>query len=761
MGEVKHVYRLNWPGFSVTGSAVDLTNESGISGSAMTPASVINPERLKCMAAEYLRGIDLSPIDEAWEMAAVVHKDTAHFSGEPYLLHALEVASTLASMRLDLDTIVSGLLHGVLKRGMEPAELRQKFGDDVAYIVGGMTRITTVKFNNRQTSQAEYVRRMLMAMAKDIRVLLVRLVDRFQDMLVLSLVSREQQREVARETMDLYAPLAGRLGIDWLKRGFEDRAFKFLHPQDYEDISTRLQATLTERQAYVDRVVAVLTNKLTEGGVTPKLVFGRPKHLFSIYKKLIAQNITIDQVYDRVAFRIIVGSVNQCYEALGLIHADWVPVPGRIKDFISVPKPNNYQSLHTTVNGPENQFMEIQIRTEEMDRVAQEGVAAHWAYKEGQPIEDRDAKLFRGLKGIVNSLREVEDPREFLEGLRGELHDPEVYALTPNGEVKELPAGSCPLDFAYAIHTEVGDHCKGAKVNGRMVPLKYQLQNGDIVEIITAPDQRPRRGWLDFVKTNRARTRIRAWLRREERDRALALGKEISERELRRHDLSIKKLVKSGHIKVLFKELRCNSLDDMLVKIGSGDITVQMLLKALDPPEMRQEHELAGAPSSPEELAAAMVSRQHDRSKAGTTALTIDGIDDMLVKISQCCRPVPGDPIIGFITSGRGVSVHKSDCRNLLSADPRRWIEVDWHREEGRNYRADLFIVTENRRTIHTEISAVISTDVAQITSIAAHTTATDTVEFTIGVQVNDVDHLAQVMRNLRHLEPVISVRRI
>jgi guanosine-3',5'-bis(diphosphate) 3'-pyrophosphohydrolase len=728
----------------------------------MQQASVVNPGGLKLLAANYLHDVDLTPIDEAWDIAVEVHRGGKHFSGEPYLIHALEVASTLASMHLDLDTILAGLLHGSLKNGVPFEKLEEKFGRDVAYIVSGTTKITNVHYNNSLTSQAENVRRMLLAMAKDIRVLLVRLIDRLQDMLLLDLVDRQKQLEVARETMDLYAPLASRLGIDWLKRQLEDFAFKFLYPAEYEDLNTKLESSLTERQSYVDEMIAVLYDKLQQGDVSPSRILGRPKHLYSIYKKLMAQNIPLERVYDKVAFRVIVGDVKECYEALGIIHANWSPVPGRIKDFISVPKANNYQSMHTTVVGPRDHFIEIQIRTEEMDRVAQEGVAAHWAYKEDQKVNDRDARLFRELKTLVNSLQDVEDSREFLESLRGELHDPEVYALTPNGEVKELPAQSCPIDFAYAIHTEVGNHCAGAKVNGRLVPLKYELQNGDIVEIITSVNQRPRRGWLDLVKTSRARARIRSWFRREERDKALLLGREICERELKKHNLTLKRLVKSGHIKVLLKSLRCNSLDDMLVKVGSGAITIETLVKALDPPEMRHEREPAPSEMTPGQLAEAMVSTQHrSGSNRSGSAISIDGIDDMLAKVSQCCNPVPGDPIVGFITTGRGVSVHKSDCANLLSSDPQRWIEVYWNNPENQNYRAQIQVTASNSRGIFADISSAIGVDNASIVEISAHITPEDRAEFSIALEVKDLEHLQLVLKHLRQMEGVISVRRL
>jgi GTP diphosphokinase / guanosine-3',5'-bis(diphosphate) 3'-diphosphatase len=721
---------------------------------------MINPRGLKVLAANYLQGVDLSLIDTAWDVVVKVHGDKRHFSGESYLVHALEVSSTLASMHLDLETVLAGLLHGVLKEGVTIEELQEKFGKDVAAIVDGSTRITAVHYDSKLASQAENVRKMLLAIAADIRVLLVKLVDRLQDMFLLDLVDREMQQEMARETMDLYAPLASRIGIDWLKRELEDLAFKFLHPEEHADLAGRLENSLDERQEYVDEMITILHGKLAESNIPTVRIIGRPKHLYSIYKKLVVQNIPLERVYDRVAFRIIVETVSECYEALGIIHANWAPVPGRIKDFISSPKVNNYQSLHTTVVGPRGHFIEIQIRTEEMDRVAQEGVAAHWAYKEGQKVSASDARLFRELKKLVKTLHEVEDPREFLDSVKGELYEPDVFALTPGGQIKELPLGSCPIDFAYAVHTEVGDHCVGAKVNGRLVQLKYQLQTGDIVEIITSPNQSPRRGWLDLVKTSRAKARIRNWLRREEKDKALKLGREICERELKNNNTTIKKIIKSGHIRMLLKALRCNSLEDMLIKVGSGVINVNSLVKALQPPELQQEKDQAGPELPPAQLAALLVSQSSEK-EPGKTGISIDGIDGMLVKISQCCSPVPGDSIVGFITTGRGVSVHKADCGNLLSTDPQRWIKVSWAGLEDRHYKAGIHVSAENRRGIFAEISSAISADNANILEVSAHVTPADTADLTISLEVANLDHLQVLMQHLRQMEHVISVRRI
>ena len=727
----------------------------------MPHGSMINPRGLKVLAANYLQDVDLSLIDEAWAVVVKVHGGKRHFSGEPYLIHALEVASMLASMHLDLETVLAGMLHGVLKEGVTREQLQEKFGNDVAAIVEGSTRITEVQYDSKLTSQAENVRKLLLAIAADIRVLLVKLVDRLQDMFLLDMVDRETQVEMARETMDLYAPLASRIGIDWLKRELEDLAFKYLYPLEYADLAGRLENSLDERQRYVDELITILHEKLAENDITALRIIGRPKHLFSIYKKLVVQNIPLERVYDKVAFRIIVESVNGCYETLGVIHASWAPVPGRIKDFISSPKANNYQSLHTTVVGPSGHFIEIQIRTEEMDRVAQEGVAAHWAYKEGQKVTQKDARLFRELKKLVKSLHEVEDPREFLDSVKGELYEPDVYALTPGGQVKEFPLGSCPIDFAYAVHTEVGDHCVGAKVNGRLVPLKYQLQIGDIVEIITSPNQRPRRGWLDLVKTSRAKARIRNWLRREEKEKALKLGREICEREIRNNNTSLKKIIKSGHIRLLLKHLRCNSLEDMLIKVGSGVINVHTLVKALQPPELQQEKDNVAYELSPEELAARLGSPQTIEKEPGRAGISIDGIDGMLVKISQCCNPLPGDGIIGFITTGRGVSVHKVDCVNLLSSDPQRWIEVSWAGLEDKHYKVGIHVSAENRRGIFAEVSSAIGSDNANIVEVSAHVTPADTADLTITLEVENLDHLQILMQHLRQMEHVISVRRL
>ena len=710
------------------------------------------------LAKGYLHDMDLAPLQDAYEYAVKVHDSKLHpISGEPYISHVLAVAEILLTMKLDLQTVVSGLLHGVFKAdpSISVKEFEKEFGRDVANIVRGSTKITNVQFNSKLTYQAENIRKLLLAMSTDIRVLLVKLADRLHDMRSYILEDRSLQQELAQETLELYAPLASRLGIDWMKRELEDLSFKFNYPDEYKDLTGRIESSTSDREIYVKEVIGILHKKLAENNLTDCEIIGRPKHLFSIYKKIIAQNIPLEKVYDKVAFRIIVNSVQECYEALGTVHANWPPVPGRIKDFISSPKANNYQSMHTTVIGPYGEFMEVQIRTHEMDRVALEGVAAHWAYKEGQAISKDDAKVFKGLKQLVKWLQELKDPQEFLDSVRGELYEPDVYALTPNGEVKEFPQGSTPVDFAYVIHTEVGNRCVGAKVNGKIVPLKYRLQNGDLVEIITSAKQKPRRDWLKLVKTSRAKSRIRQWLRREENEKAINVGREICERELRKYETSLKKIIKTGHMRQLLKTLRCNSLEDLLGKVGSGSLAIRNVIKVLQPAELRVEEE-----TQEKELESIESAAHRKEFKADDEGISIEGVDDMLVKISQCCLPVPGDRIMGFITTGRGISIHKANCHNLLATDPQRRIEVSWSADDKTVHRAHIYVATQNKKGMLAAVSNAISIDDANILELDAKVSADNVATNKIVVEVEDLDHLSRLLQHLRQIDGVLEARR-
>ena len=704
-------------------------------------------------AAGYLPQQQLPIIEEAYAFAAKAHEGHFRPNGDPYITHALSVAQILASMRLDADTIVSGLFHGILKdpdTGVAEEAIRKKFGKDVAHIVNGATKISEVQYNSKIDYQAENIRKMLLAMATDIRVLLVKLADRLNDMQILDFPP-EQQVEFAQETLDLYAPLASRLGIDWMKRELEDRAFSVLHPEEYNKLDQMIVSSLGDREKYVADIKELLSEKLIEHGISDFVILGRPKHLFSIYRKLLVQKITLDKVYDKVAFRIILKTVRECYQALGMVHALWPPIDHRIKDYISQPKENMYQSLHTSVIGPSGEFMEIQIRTEEMDRVAKEGIAAHWAYKEGAKISEQDATTFQWLKQLVQWLQELKDPKEFLDTVKNELSQAKkIYVLTPDGEVKELPAGATPLDFAYAIHTEVGNHCTGARINGTMVSLKTELKNGDAVEIITSQNQHPHQGWLNLVKTGRARSRVRHWLRQEEQTKSLRLGEEICDRELKKHALSLKKLVKSGELKWILKKLHCNALRELLIRVGSGQITIKQIIQLLFPEKdegQESEQRLPGLAATPPP------SRETD------DAITIDGIPDMMVRISQCCMPMPGEEIMGFITAGRGISVHKATCPNLLNTDPQRWLKVRWN-DTKTSHRAQIHVIAQDHKGLLAELCNLLSDTDANIVNIDAHSSKDQIAHLNLIIEVNSLDHLSTVLQRIRQKNGIMEAKR-
>ncbi|TBV81858.1 MAG: bifunctional (p)ppGpp synthetase/guanosine-3',5'-bis(diphosphate) 3'-pyrophosphohydrolase [Desulfobulbaceae bacterium] len=709
-------------------------------------------------AASHMPDEDLAPLRKAHALAEKVHTKQRHYlSGRPYMEHALAVTAILAAMRLDVATLVAGMLHGILKQQEQPisqAKLRSEFGKDIADIVAGTTRITAVKFNSRLAYQAENIRKMLLAMAADIRVLLVRLADRLHDMQTLKVEDQETRREIAQETMELYAPLAGRLGIDWIKRELEDLSFSHLHPASYQKLRAKIQTSLPNREAHVERIKSLLSLHLRQNDLTSFRILGRPKHLYSIHKKLLVQNITIDKIYDKVAFRIIAPNVKECYQILGVIHSFWTPIDGRFKDFISHPKANGYQSIHTSVIGPDGDFMEIQIRTEDMDRIASEGIAAHWAYKEGGAASKRDVKLFKWLKQLVGMLQELEDPRELLETVKGELYEDDIYALTPNGEVKGFPRGSTPVDFAYSVHTEVGNHCNGAKVNGQITPLRTPLKNGDVVEIIISPHRKPSRNWLHIVKTSRARNRIRQWFNQEERKQQLLMGREICERELRKHEISFKKLVKTGHFKELLKKLSCNSLDDLLQRVGAKKLTTEAIIRQLQPEELRRKAEISEA----DRLERISRSRE-SKPKKHDEVVRVDGVAGIASKLANCCLPVPGDEIIGFITTGRGITVHKNNCPNLLAGEPARRTAVRWSDGPKNVYRASVVVTGRNQKGLLAAISSAITTADTNIASLEV-STSTDGARFKMILEIGGMEHLQHILQHIRQLDGVLDANR-
>lgn len=709
-------------------------------------------KQLLTRCKQHLTPEEINTLGATCEYAASYYRDKTQPNQEKVLSHHMSVALILADMHLDLETLQAALLAGVavIDKDKTSKILSNKFNKNVTNIVMGASKITALRPMTNLTSQAENIRKMFLAMSSDIRILLLILGNRLHDMRLMSMPSN-QQRKFASETMDIYAPLASRLGIDWLKRELEDTSFCYLHPEEYQSIKEQVDSSLMDRSTYVEEVKKILSRLLRKNDINDFQILGRPKHLYSIYRKLIVQKITLEKVYDKVAFRIIVQSKKECYTALGLVHELWPPIDGRFKDFISSPKSNMYQSLHTSVIGPFGNFMEIQIRTEDMDQIAKEGVAAHWAYKEGKSISNKDAKLFKWLKQLVQSLHEIKEPGEFLQTVKDELGRSDIYVLTPNGDIKELPLGSTSLDFAYAIHTEVGHKCCGTKINGRLVPLRTPLQNSDVVEIMTSASQQPNRGWLTMVKTSRAKNRIRNWLRQDELQKSIELGREIADKNLRRHELSLKKIIKTGHLREILKKAGSNTIDDLLAKIGAGKITPERISQILLPPELVKVE-----PESPP----AILEKKRTITKGKDDGIIIDGIDNMLINISKCCLPMPGDDIIGFITSGRGVSIHKTECPNLRSSDPARLIEVNWSAEDQAVHQAMVQITALDHKGLLVEICNSVNTDDANIINIEAHTNKDNMALVNFMVEVNDLNHLGVMLRNLGKIEGVLEAKR-
>jgi len=693
---------------------------------------------------------DVSLIEKAYVYSAKAHAGQVRLSGEPYLMHPLGVSGILARMRLDVFSIASGLLHDTLEdTDTKVDDLKRLFGTEVAQIVDGVTKIGKFEFSSHEERQAENMRKMILAMADDIRVVLIKLADRLHNMRTLNYHAVGKQRLIARETMDIYAPLAGRLGIDWIKTELEDLSFSYLDPDVYEEIVSGLKRNEEERERYIKEVKDVIEEKLAELDLKGK-VSGRPKHIYSIYKKMIAQNLDLEHIYDIIAFRIILNSIRECYEALGVIHSSWKPIPGRFKDYIGMPKANMYQSLHTTVIGPYGERVEIQIRTEEMHRIANEGIAAHWVYKEGRSVPESDSKRFTWLRELLEWQQDLKDPREFLETVRVDLFPDDVYVFTPNGDVKAFPRGSTPIDFAFSVHTEVGNQCTGARVNGKLVPLKYELKNGDIVEIITSSKHVPSKDWLKIVKTSRARTRIRYWIKTEERERSITLGREICEREFRKHGMNFTKYLNSDEFLQVAKSFSLQKVEDLLASIGYGKISalqaIGKLTSLIEPEE------------KPDELLIERPERKERPLHRG--GVLVKGVDDILVRFAKCCNPLPGEQIAGFITRGRGVSVHRADCPSLLSSGFERRIEVDWDRDAEEVHPVGLAVICANVKGMLAAISGALSNHDINILQANVRTRVDNRAECKFVVEVRDTDHLLGAMAAVRKIKNVIDVQR-
>ena len=697
---------------------------------------------------------DIELLRRAYVFSAMEHKGQVRRSGEPYLTHPLSVAEVLAEQRLDVVTIVSGLLHDVVEDTLTTIErIEELFGPDVAHIVEGVTKISAIPFSSSEERQAENFRKMLLAMVDDVRVILVKLADRLHNMRTLRHLPEDRRRRVAQETLDIYAPIAHRLGMSKVKNELEDLAFQHLEPEVYESLRKRVESKRRATQDAVEDLRRTITRTLEAAGVPVLQIHGRIKRLYSIRQKLKRQQIDLKQVYDLVALRIVTQSVKDCYAALGVIHHAWSPVPGRIKDFIAMPRPNGYQALHTSVVSERGFPFEVQIRTEEMHRISEDGIAAHWKYKEGRVGAERDEQYFQWLRHLLEWQQEVHDPHEFIQHLKIDLYPDEVYSFTPRGEVKSFPRGATPIDFAYAIHTDVGHQCVGARVNGKMVALRTKLQNGDIVEIVTSANHTPSRDWLSIVATSRARNRIKHFIQAEERTRSVEIGRRLFEREARRYGLNPKSILESESLAAAVGDYGVQRVDDLLAAIGYGKVVPRNVLVKLVPQGQLKERPPDGA----------IASAVRRVLRSGDDKITVRGLDDVMVFLARCCNPIKGEPIVGYITRGKGVSVHALTCPNVVNLlyDAERRIDVAWDKSsEDGAYVVHLKIQVEDRKGLLAAISSTIAGINTNIRHVEAVTRDDHLGHIDMTLEVSDLKHLERVVKSLRGVDGVLDVER-
>lgn len=710
--------------------------------------------RVKAMNSD----ADLKILQRAYEFAELHHRPQKRSSGESYIIHPVNVAITLIKLKMDMESIIAGLLHDVVEDcDVTEDEIREKFGDGVAEIVIGCTKISKIKFKTKEESQAENFRKMVVAMAKDIRVIIVKLADRMHNMLTLQYVSKEKQVKKAQETLDIYVPLASRLGINSVKGELEDLCLRFLHPEVYYRLAEKVAMKRSERDVYIRSTVDLIIDKLSEYSVKAE-IYGRPKHFYSIYKKMHNRGVDFDQIQDLLAFRIIVGNITECYKCLGIIHSHFTPVPGRFKDYIAIPKVNNYQSLHTTVIGPKAERIEIQIRTHEMHEVAERGVAAHWKYKE------KGAKNLNKLAWVEELMeydRDIQTSSEFMDIVKNDLDIGGIFIFTPDGDVKELRHGATPLDFAFAVHSQVGEHCIGAKVNGRMVQLKHRLRSGDTVEVLTSKTQTPSKDWLKIVKTSRARTKIKQYLLKVERDRNRELGEQILDKGLKEVGVTFKSLEKRNDFAKPFEKLKIKSLDELYQLLGSGRLKINTLFEEIPSIEIEKVDKEQDEKKSKEfDSLFQKLSQTAKKSSNRDNAVIVDGLDDIVVRMGKCCNPIPGDPIIGFITRGRGITIHTSTCPRSQEIEDSRKIFVEWNNEYRFKHPVSIRVITHDRPGILSRISNNINSLGVNIKSALAKSLPDLKGSFVFEIEVGDYSEFLKVVSIIESMEEVISVDR-
>ncbi|TNF29474.1 MAG: bifunctional (p)ppGpp synthetase/guanosine-3',5'-bis(diphosphate) 3'-pyrophosphohydrolase [Deltaproteobacteria bacterium] len=696
---------------------------------------------------------DVNLIQRAFIFAEQHHRPQRRKNGDPYIGHPVSVAHIVADMKLDEGTICAALLHDTVEDTDATIEdLNQLFGEEIGRLVDGVTKLNQIRFRSKEEKQAENFRKMLIAMSQDIRVILVKLADRTHNMRTLKHLRPEKQKIIARETMDIFAPLANRLGLGAVKTELEDQSFRYLYPDEFQDLRREVQLRLAERKDYIARVIDDIAEIVADAGIKAE-VSGRPKHFWSIHKKMVRQQIPFDKVYDHMAFRVLVEKQSECYHVLGLIHDKWRPIPGRFKDYVALPKPNKYQSLHTSVIGPEGKRVEVQIRTHAMHRVAEGGIAAHWKYKESGSLAARDEERFEWLKRLMEWHREYEDPSEFLESVKVELFADDVYTFTPKGELKVMPRGSTPVDFAYNIHSEVGGTCSGAIVNGLMVPLNTVLKNGDTVEIITSRNQRPNKDWLRFVATNRAKNRIKAYIKKEQRARSLELGEQLLDKELRKYSRSLARIRKTDEMKDFAKQTSLDGVEELIVQVGMGNINAETVVHAVLPESVKDKE-----PVTPR---ATMLSRFIDRVRRRPDGVVVDGLEGVKHSIAKCCSPLPGEPIVGYITTGHTISVHRKGCVNTVDMDAAREVSVRWG-DAATGYPVSLRVVTETGQPgLLNKMTKVFSDMKLNIDAAMCTEAPEGRAENIFRFHAKDLDELKVVTRRLEGLKGVFAVSRV
>lgn len=750
----------------------------------MSKYTEMTHEQVMAACKKYMTADQLAFVESAYQFAARAHEGQTRASGQPYIVHPTQVAGTLANLGLDSDTVAAGFLHDTVEdTSVTNDDIKEKFGADVAFIVDGVTKLNKYEYKSHKEFLAENHRKMLIAMSKDLRVILVKLADRLHNMHTLGHLRPDKQRRIAAETLDIYAPLADRLGIGTIKWELEDMSFHYMNPEAYYKIVSMMDAKRSEREGYIKDAIDYLRGTLDSLGIKYD-ISGRPKHIYSIYKKMVNKHKDFNEIYDLLAVRVIVPTVKDCYAVLGAVHTKWKPMPGRFKDYIAMPKANGYQSLHTTIIGPGGKPLEIQIRTEEMHKVAEYGVAAHWAYKRGnfQAVDEKDGGALDIGREILELQKNSSDADEFMEAVHSDIFADKVYVFTPKGEVYELPKGSVTLDFAYAIHTQVGDHAIGAKVNDKLVPLDYKLKNGDVVDILTQSNARPSRDWAEMVKTSRAKNKIRRYFRDVDREESMARGKSELVDLLKENGLSAKDFLDKSHMDEVLDHFSFKTDEDMYAAIGFGNMSALSIYNRLTADLRRQQEEEkqkqfeAQIMSAGQQAVASSVVKkpasQKDDAKSKTkgkkpdSLVRVQGLEDLDMHFAKCCNPVPGDPIVGYVTKGRGVTVHRADCRNVVSADPAaqgRMIDVEWNNiDEGKqaSFNANFELFGYNRQKLLGDVINRLNTLTKNITNVSASVNEENIAHFYITVEVRNAAQLNDIMAKLRDIPDVYDTKR-